>query len=411
MLSGFSGGSSGSRHSLALGVGSQAKVQPPQRIGAALVGTGQRAREGYAPAVLQNPGFHLRALWSRTQASAERFNLEVAGCSLEVFWGDEGLQRLLARPDIEGYAVALPPSVQPSYVARILAHRRHVLSEKPVAPDRESAQETLRRLEDSTELGTVWFVSDPLRYELVFQPSHLKLHELGTLLAAEAYAVLVLDRRRDTRLRSDESLFIEGGVPHVAVLRQVLGQITEVNCVRASSNSVAERASQEGDNGSDSFWNDALSGTLRFEGGVVAAVNWQTSDSQQDERFRLTLWGTKGTATVELDMSAQAVSAGLRRFTLRRSLMGGGSAGLELPHVFASNALDRQLEAWGQAIRAASGRGSSGSAEGPRPAGEAAAKSSEQAALGAIVDLMVVGAMLHSRGYTVQIRERQRAAA
>lgn len=351
--------------------------------------------------------FHLRALWSRTQASAERFNLEVAGCSLEVFWGEAGLQRLLARPDIEGYAVALPPAVQPEYVARILSHQRHVLSEKPVAPDREAAQETLRRLEDSSHKGVVWFVSDPLRYELVFQPPHLKLHELGTVLAAEAYAVLVLDRRAGEPRRSDESLYIEGGVPHVAVLRQVLGQITEVNCIRVCSNSVAERADE-----GDSFWSDALSGTLRFEGGVVAAINWQTSDSRQDERFRMTLWGTKGTATVELDMSAQAVSAGLRRYTLRHSLTSGGTAaaGLALPHVFPATALERQLEAWGQAIRAASGRGTCSSAGGPRPSGDDPAGLGDRSPLGAIVDLMVVGAMLQSRGSTVQIREKQRCS-
>merc|ERR1711874_277394 len=77
-------------------------------IHVALVGTGHYARASFAPAMLQNPGFYLRALWSRTQAAAERFNLEVAGCSLEVFYGEEGFVRLLAQKDIEGFALALP---------------------------------------------------------------------------------------------------------------------------------------------------------------------------------------------------------------------------------------------------------------------------------------------------------------
>ena len=45
------------------------------------------------------------------------------------------LDALLARDDIHAVAIALPITVQPSIIRKCLAAGKHVLSEKPVAPD------------------------------------------------------------------------------------------------------------------------------------------------------------------------------------------------------------------------------------------------------------------------------------
>ncbi|CAE8608738.1 unnamed protein product, partial [Polarella glacialis] len=150
------------------------ETSPQRRIGTALVGTGQRARDCYASAMLQNPNMHLRALWSRSQLAADRFNLEVAGCSLQVFHGETGFEQLLSQPEIEAVVVALPSGSWP-YLVRILASGKHVLSESPVATDRAAAEETIRWLEGFNMDGLVWFISEPLAYEAVFQPETLNL--------------------------------------------------------------------------------------------------------------------------------------------------------------------------------------------------------------------------------------------
>jgi len=344
-----------------------------QRIRVALIGTGRGARENYAPLILQNSNFHLRALWSRTKASAESFNLEVAGLSLEVFWGDEGFAQLLNRPDIEGFAVVLPAAVQSSYVEQIRHQRRHVLSEKPVTADWGSAKEKLKQIESDSE-GPIWHISSRLRHEPVFQAEHLRLHELGQVVAAECFAVLVVDSSAPS---PDESLWIQGGVQHIAMLRHILGSITEVNCTR-----ISEHSSRPG-HGED-FWADALSGTLRFENGAVCVVNWQTSDSCHDERLRLTLRCARGSLTIELDTGG----TGLRRYNMRRS----GNSVSALLHSFTPCGAERQLEAWGAGIRAFRQGVDSCKADSP---------------LHAMVDLFVVGAMLQSAGTPTLIRTKK----
>lgn len=375
------------------GLGVEAEdVAAGPRMRVALVGAGRGARELYAPAVLQRPSsFHLRAVWSRSRASADAFNLEVAGNSLEPFFGEEGLTELLARSDVEGYVVALPPSVQLAFVARLLQAGKRVLSEGPVAADRAASQQALQLIEQPDAAGGSWTASGCLRHEPALHPSTLLIDELGPLAAAQLHAAVVVGTRFDAEgaPRSDEELWIEGGVQHIAVLRQLLGPVAEVNCSRASD---SDQPSEDEGRERAAFASDSMSGTLKFESGAVCALSWQTSENRCDERFRLALWGSHGSVEVELDTSPQAAAAGLRRFTLRRAVGAARSrAGAStLPASVASAGAERQLEAW---------------ARGARAVGEPG--SADRSALHGVVDLIVVGAMLQSAGSIVQIREKQ----
>lgn len=363
------------------------------RMRVALVGAGRGARELYAPAILQNPpSFHLRVIWSRSRASAEAFNLEVAGNSLEVFFGEDGLTELLARSDIEGYVVVLPSYIQLAFVTRLLQAGKRVLSEGPVAANRAGAQQALQLIEQPEAGAGVWMSAGCLRHEHVFLPSTLMLNELGPIAAAEVHAAIVVANRFNAEgvLRSDEELWVEGGVQHIAVLRQLLGPVGEVNCSRASDSD--QQSPEDEGRERNAFASDSLSGTLKFESGAICALSWHTSENPSDERFRLALWGSRGGVEVELDTSPQAVAAGLQRFTLRRSIGAasrrGGAA--TLPASVASVGAELQLEAWANGAR-------------QEPA------TPDRSALHAVVDLIVVGAMLQSGGSIVQIREKQGA--
>lgn len=380
-----------------------------RRIRVALVGTGKCARESFTHTILQNQKFQLRALWSRTEASAERFNVEVAGRSLEAFHGEEGFSQLLERTDIEGFLVALPASVQSSYVFRILQAGRHVLSENPVAPDSQTAQDMMKKEPISDKC--VWFISDPLRYEPVFRPANLRLHELSPILAGEVYGVLVVEPTRSAMDRSDECLFVESAIHYISVLRQLLGEVVEVSCLRTSTCALLRADDHQSEKNEETkcrFWKDAVSGTIRFDSGTVCAVNWQTSGSIEDARFRLTLWGVKGSVTVEQEVGAQASASGVRRYVLRRH--GGQShagAGCFEPLSVASSGAELQLEAWGRAIRAAA-RGGSRSESEPENGGEDPAAARDMRGMSRVnsmVDVIIIGAMLQSHGTRVVIRE------
>eukprot|EP00928_Gymnodinium_smaydae_P070398 TRINITY_DN54243_c0_g1_i2.p1 TRINITY_DN54243_c0_g1~~TRINITY_DN54243_c0_g1_i2.p1 ORF type:complete len:501 (+),score=116.31 TRINITY_DN54243_c0_g1_i2:81-1583(+) len=485
------------------GLTSSAGLQRP--IPVALVGANRLARECYGPGILQNPNFHLRAVWSRTEATANSFNLEVAGCSLEAFYGDEGFERLLSNERIEAYVVALPVDVRPRFLARIWQRGRHVFCASPIAADRKGAEELLQKLASGPG-GPVWFVSDPLLHEPVFQPSTFRLADLGPVVAAELSAVVVDEVAvaaaatadgdsacADKSVSRDERRFVALATQHVALVRQLLGRISEVNFTLASeyvrryagalrvgtsvkvvreiaSNSavplrlpaglsgsileidgagdalidfegqigpqwvvrssfghlqVLETAGNGGGSGggsaaaaSGSGGVEVLCGTFRLDSGAVCAVNWQTCMQPADERFRLTLWGARGSQSVELETASSSSASGLRCYALRRSVAEPGEPLSEatcfregdLSYVPAAGA-ERQLEAFGAAIRAASrpqgaakdrARHSAADADGSGLCGHTSA-------LRAIVDLMVLSATLQSRGTPVRIRETSKA--
>jgi len=353
------------------------------RVG--LVGVGQVAREIWTPAILKHSKFHLQAVWSRTEESAVRFKAKLAGGSVVSYHGEAGLEEMLAQQEIEAFVVVLPPAVQFSYVQRILAARRHVLSEQPAGL---SAPDVLSFVEATTSDSPIWFVSDHLGSESVFQRSNLNLLELGVVLAAEVSSVFVTGRLQSVADTGDQHPFILAGVRQVSMLRQILGRIIEVNCIYSSSNSAGESLVQS------AIGDHVLCGTIRFSCGVVCVVNWQISDAQQDERFSFRVWGTSGSLSVELEAGAQGTGLGRKRYALRKSTTSGSSSS-GLPHLYAQVAPTTQLSRWVTAICR------------PDPQPSLSLMATGSAPLSAVVDLMVVNAMLQSKGSPIQIREKQ----
>ncbi|KAI0791483.1 oxidoreductase family protein [Irpex lacteus] len=114
--------------------------------GIAILGSGIFAKEAHLPAIaaLYSSGIaELRAIYSRSEASAvdlataAKDTLHLANPPSIYFDAapDANLDALLAREDIDGVIIVLPITVQPSIVRKALAAGKHVLSEKPVAPD------------------------------------------------------------------------------------------------------------------------------------------------------------------------------------------------------------------------------------------------------------------------------------
>ena len=102
-------------------------------------------KTAYLPALaaLGNTAPPLKAVYSRSEKSVRdlvkkavvTLKLETAPSIYHDGDASANLDELLARQDITGILIALPISVQPSIVLKSLAAGKHVLSEKPVAPD------------------------------------------------------------------------------------------------------------------------------------------------------------------------------------------------------------------------------------------------------------------------------------
>lgn len=104
----------------------------PVRIG--LVGAGAIMRLSHAPTIQRTPGAELVAVFDRDLARAEAITQDFGGRA----YGE--LDALLGDPDVEAVIVATPNRYHAEAVIAAAEHGRHVLCEKPLALDVQSAR-------------------------------------------------------------------------------------------------------------------------------------------------------------------------------------------------------------------------------------------------------------------------------
>ncbi len=233
---------------------------PPVRI--ALVGAGIFVRDAHLPSLLRLPErFQIVAIYSRQEATAAALAQQIP-YPVELY---TDLAALLARDDIEAVDVALPIPVMPGVVARCLAAGKHVISEKPIAPDVAQGQALLaQRRQHPTP---VWMVGENWRYEEAFLQAARLIREgaIGRPLTCHwaIYTPITANSKYyHTTWRRDSSFpggfILDGGIHHVAALRLILGEIEEVTAALVQNSPALPPA-------------DTVSATLRFENGVLGA--------------------------------------------------------------------------------------------------------------------------------------------
>ncbi len=232
----------------------------PIRLG--LIGAGIFAREQHTPALLALPAaFQIAAVYSRTPESAARLNA-LLPVPVDVF---HDIAALLARPDIEAVDVALPIHVMPAVVEMALAAGKHVISEKPVAPDVATGRRLLAfhaRYPDR-----VWMISENYRYErpLVRARQVVAAGLIGRPLLAD-WIIHVPFTPDNKYYRSGWRLgghypggpLLDGGVHHAAGWRFVLGEVATVS---AAMTHLREDLPSP----------DTLGATFRFESGALGS--------------------------------------------------------------------------------------------------------------------------------------------
>lgn len=114
----------------------------------------------------------LKAVYSRSKESASTLAHEalvLLHSEPDIYYDNNpstNLDALLARSDISAVIVVLPIALQPSIVLKALAAGKHVISEKPVAPDVASGLELIATYEaEYKPKGLIWRVAENLEAE------------------------------------------------------------------------------------------------------------------------------------------------------------------------------------------------------------------------------------------------------
>ncbi len=218
-----------------------ASISAPVRL--ALVGAGVFVQKAHLPALLALASlFEIVAIFSPSGRSAQ----ELADLLSNSPWVTTDLAALLVRPDVDAVDVVLPIGAMPDVVAAALAGGKHLISEKPIAPDLVGAGRLLDAYAASQTRfpGQVWMVGENWRYE----PAFIQAAELVrdgaigrpiTFHWAHAQAMSPGNPYYGTPWRRDGSVpggfVLDAGVHHMAALGMILGEVAQVQAQTASA--------------------------------------------------------------------------------------------------------------------------------------------------------------------------------
>jgi len=236
----------------------------PDKLRIALAGAGIFARDAHVPALLAlQDRFEIVAIYSRTRETAEALVAEMP-IKPEI---TTNLDDLIKRDDIDAIDLLLPIELLAPAVDLSLASGKHVISEKPIAPDVATGERLLAIYKNHPD--QVWMVAENFRYENAYRKAGeiVQSGDLGSLYSAHWAMYNCVVRRNkyyQTAWRRSGTFpggfLMDGGVHHVAALRLVLGEIVGVNAMVKQMRDDLPPA-------------DTLSATLEFERGMVGVYN------------------------------------------------------------------------------------------------------------------------------------------
>lgn len=238
----------------------------PIRLG--MIGAGLFARQAHVPAIKAlGDAFEIVAVCSRTAESAGKLAALLDG-PVDIVHDPAAL---LARDDIEAVDVVLPIGAQPAVISQALAAGKHVISEKPMAPDVAAGRRLLAEYATQTAArpGLVWMVAENYRYEEPFVRAAeiVASGAIGRVLLADwaIHVAMTPDNPYyHTSWRRDESFpggfLLDGGVHHMAGLRLILGEVASVTATMTRQRPDLPPA-------------DTLSAALLFAGGALASYS------------------------------------------------------------------------------------------------------------------------------------------
>lgn len=256
------------------------------RVTLALVGCGNIARAHWRGIRYHVPQIEVTAVVdpdiARAKSMAERTGAEAFS----------SLGEALANGSFDAVDIMLPHDLHEAAAVESFAAGKHVVLEKPMAPDLPSCQ---RILDAAERAGTVFMIAEQAQYWSDIHKARelIDAGEIGDVVTARAcfYDPLNVDPAqpkpwRFELARSGGGISIDGGAHWIRPLRIMLGEIDSAIATAGS-----HIAGMEGES-----WAQAL---FRFQSGVVASFNALLHGSAvaNTEDFRIT--GSSGEIVIE----------------------------------------------------------------------------------------------------------------
>jgi len=203
-------------------------------IGIAIIGGGIFAREEHLPAVRASSHLTLKAIYSRSLKSAQSLGTE---SSVDLYSEDsdqgkgKGYGAVLGRSDVHAVIIALPILTQPEYIKKAILAGKHVLSEKPIAKDLETAKELIEWYGKNNTIDGKqirWSVAENFRYMESLRKGQEERAKLGKIVefSLKRHTLVRGGKYFETAWRKvpdyQGGFLLDGGVHDVAGLRLVL---------------------------------------------------------------------------------------------------------------------------------------------------------------------------------------------
>lgn len=265
----------------------------------ALVGAGIFAKESHRPAWIQlirKKHAELKAIWSRShRAAAELVHLYCPHCSPDISFGQDGLDALLHRTDIDAVVIAVPIPQLAQISRAALAAGKHVLAEKPLAASVAEALEVLENYRLICPTVPMYCIAENFRFEDAFLrvKDIVRSETFGCIVGLELSVHSVMPENskyaRGWRIKVDDPGYVGGqildsGVHMIAGLRVVLG--SDVKSVTARTRKLTKHLPNP----------DTVHALLEFENGISATVC--VTFAASTSRWELTVLGTKARAAL-----------------------------------------------------------------------------------------------------------------
>jgi len=267
----------------------------------ALLGAGHIS--DYHISGLREAGASVRAIFSRSEARAAA---KAAQHAIPHHTSDH--RSLLASDDIDAVVIATPDFTHAALAVAAAEAGKAILLQKPMA---RSAGECLRILEAVDKAGVLCCVSFLQRY---FE----EVGELRALLAAAALGPIHSVRQRNATPGADWAgwfyekdkvgggVVLQLGVHGIDLLRYCFGEIVAVRAATAllrHTRTLADGTIVRPDN------EDLALATYRFASGALAVHEMSYTEVAGTDRFRLEVYGERGTAWLRTERGRLAVCA------------------------------------------------------------------------------------------------------
>ncbi|MGE5402536.1 MAG: Gfo/Idh/MocA family protein [Ignavibacteriales bacterium] len=209
-----------------------------KKIKLGIIGCGIAAWELHLPALQKlNDRFEITALCNHTEPKARELSDLLGGVPYELEY-----KKLLRNEDVEAVDIALPIHLNYQVTKDSLEAGKHVIVEKPIAANLAEAK---RMLQFPEKYESVMMVAENFRYRKVFKRLRqiIESGRIGNVYAAawDIYHYVSDDSKyAQTRWRRHHvypgGFMTDGGVHNIAALRDLFGEVTELNAFTKSIN-------------------------------------------------------------------------------------------------------------------------------------------------------------------------------